>query len=345
MLGLVLSAALSVSGTIVSPANSKDGIQEIRRGDYVAALKTLVPLADQGDMSAQYALGFLYKHGDGVKKDAVQAARWFEKSASQGHDVAQLNLGFMYLTGEGRARNYMQAVMWFHEAAIRNNTAAQSNLGTMYRRGYGVAKNETRAAAWFGLAAGKDSAEAQANLASLYCEGQGVKKDLVACYALFELSAPTLKKNPAFVQSVVNNLAAAKKHLTKAQLEEAHAVASDMRKQGILKPLLRRKSAPPGVPPRSVRPAGANLGYMHAHPPVYPAAAIQSHHEGTVVVLGLLSPLGQIMSATVESSSGYRELDESGLNAVRSWTFTACQADGIPESCYVREPVVFALTK
>jgi hypothetical protein len=39
----------------------------------------------------------LYKNGQGVKKDAVQAVSWYRKAAVQGCAQAQQNIGLMYL--------------------------------------------------------------------------------------------------------------------------------------------------------------------------------------------------------------------------------------------------------
>lgn len=40
--------------------------------------------AELGDFAAQRDLGYLYLHGEGVKKDAVEARKWLEKAAAQG---------------------------------------------------------------------------------------------------------------------------------------------------------------------------------------------------------------------------------------------------------------------
>src|SRR5258708_1588241 len=48
--------------------------------------------AEQGDATAQNALGDLYAHGQGVTQDYAQAARWYRLSAEQGLAAAQVNL-------------------------------------------------------------------------------------------------------------------------------------------------------------------------------------------------------------------------------------------------------------
>jgi TPR repeat protein len=43
----------------------------------------------------------MYRKGQGVEKDAVQAVHWYRKAAVQGHAQAKRNLGVMYGRGDG----------------------------------------------------------------------------------------------------------------------------------------------------------------------------------------------------------------------------------------------------
>ena len=64
-------------------------------GDYETASKEWRPLADQGDVYAQFLLGAMYNEGKGVPVDDVEAVRWYGLAADQNHAAAQLNLGIM----------------------------------------------------------------------------------------------------------------------------------------------------------------------------------------------------------------------------------------------------------
>ena len=44
----------------------------------------LIEAAKQGDVNAQFDLGWKYSHGEGVTKDYQQAANWYRKAAEQG---------------------------------------------------------------------------------------------------------------------------------------------------------------------------------------------------------------------------------------------------------------------
>ena len=65
------------------------------RGDFAAAHKEWLPLAEQGDAEAQKKLGYLYRYGHGVPKDGVEAAKWYRMAAVQGDVVAQFTLGLI----------------------------------------------------------------------------------------------------------------------------------------------------------------------------------------------------------------------------------------------------------
>jgi len=76
----------------------------------VAALRSL---ADNGDPKAQYALGSMYRYGQGVPLDYAVAVSWWRKAADRGEIDAQFALGNLYAGGTGVPPNRVQAYMWF----------------------------------------------------------------------------------------------------------------------------------------------------------------------------------------------------------------------------------------
>jgi Sel1 repeat len=84
----------------------ENGQAAYQKGDYAAALQILRPLAEQGNASAQTALGVIYEHGQGVPQDFVQAVIWYNEAAYQGDPDAQTNLGAMYANGWGVPQDY-----------------------------------------------------------------------------------------------------------------------------------------------------------------------------------------------------------------------------------------------
>ena len=134
--------------------------------------------AAQGHANAQYNLGVMYWHGNGIAKDLTKAAEWMLKAAAQGKMDAQFNLGVMYEYGEGVVQDSSKAAEWYLKAAIKEHSLAQYRIGAMFYVGHGVDKDFREAANWFEKAANQGHIAAQVNIGSLYNEGKGVIKDL-----------------------------------------------------------------------------------------------------------------------------------------------------------------------
>ncbi|MGH8525620.1 MAG: tetratricopeptide repeat protein, partial [Gammaproteobacteria bacterium] len=83
--------------------------ESYQKGDYAKVVRDLTPLAERGDMEAQYQLALMYANGRGVPRDQAQAAKWFEKATAVLDPGAQFNLGIMYFEGQGAPRDYEQA--------------------------------------------------------------------------------------------------------------------------------------------------------------------------------------------------------------------------------------------
>jgi len=77
--------------------------------------------ADQGDAEAQYQLGMFYDQ-EIIPEDVRNpflAAPWFRKSAEQGHVGAQYRLARLYRSGEGIPEDRVQAYAWLNVVAAR----------------------------------------------------------------------------------------------------------------------------------------------------------------------------------------------------------------------------------
>jgi TPR repeat protein len=179
------------------------------------ALAQLTTLANKGNALAQAYLGYMHIHGDGVPRDAVQAAGWFSRAASQGNADAQFNLGAIYYNGDGLQKDAEQAVNWWRKAADQGIVEAQFNLGVMYHNGDGVSRDFVQAAAWYRRAAEQGLAVAQASLGYMYAHGFGVPKDSIKAYMWTNLAAAQGN------QEAMKERHAMETSLTPAQLSEA----------------------------------------------------------------------------------------------------------------------------
>lgn len=122
LLALTLSASVNAEGLF------QKGLEAYNQKDYAATIEIWRPLAESGDVLAQFNLGVMYANGEGVPKDDAQAVVWYHKAAKQGNPLAQLNLGIMYAHGRGVGQSFAQAVYWQALSAQQDNQTAITNL-------------------------------------------------------------------------------------------------------------------------------------------------------------------------------------------------------------------------
>ena len=147
------------------------GFSAAQAGDFATAILEWKPLAERGDVRAQYELGTMYRYGWALPQDYAEAVRWYRLAAEQGSVEAQRTLGALSKLGEGVPQNYAEAARWYRLAAEQGNVVAQSNLGNMYRFGEGVPQDYVAAHMWFNIMAANfsqgDAAERRDEVAAL----------------------------------------------------------------------------------------------------------------------------------------------------------------------------------
>ena len=117
--------ALLLLGACSKPADPAD---LFAAGDYAAAYRLWLPLAEQGDAAAQNYIGIHYYLGLGIERNLRQAVEWFEKSARADQVNAQYNLGLMYENGHHVKQDYVKAYTWYYIAAERGNGNAARRI-------------------------------------------------------------------------------------------------------------------------------------------------------------------------------------------------------------------------
>jgi TPR repeat protein len=127
----------------------EDAIAAQKRGDYSTAVKLLRPLAEQGDVVAQFNLGVSYQNGYGVPKNELEALGWFRRAADRGYVIAQNALGSIFQL----SKRYAEAATWYRKAADQGHTQAQISLGLLYEGGLGMPQDYVEALKWYILAA------------------------------------------------------------------------------------------------------------------------------------------------------------------------------------------------
>jgi hypothetical protein len=124
LIALVAAAVISAVALIVIPkvrSKSSDPVpaaqhpqtaHPVRADSLPDSLDALRHLAEQGDATAQFALGARYATGDGAKQDYSEAARWFQFAADQGDSKAQSVLAAYYWDGTGVQKDLGKAYFW-----------------------------------------------------------------------------------------------------------------------------------------------------------------------------------------------------------------------------------------
>ena len=114
---IVALAVLATSQPVCGDESLLAGLEAQEREDYATALNLLLPLAENGNPTAQNAIGTLYYAGNGVDQDHQAAVEWFRMAADQGNPQAQKNLGTAYFAGLGVPQDDEQGVFWMRKAA------------------------------------------------------------------------------------------------------------------------------------------------------------------------------------------------------------------------------------
>lgn len=148
----VFLIVLLILFTSLSHADFKKGGQAYLRGDYEAAAKEFIPLAERGDHRAMYAIGSMYAAGHGVEKDLKKAFELFSEAAQNGRPDAMYKLGLMYEQGQEVSQNLKKAARFYQKSAKKGYPLGQYRLGLLYMDGKGVKQNVINAYAWLVIA-------------------------------------------------------------------------------------------------------------------------------------------------------------------------------------------------
>ena len=137
----------------VASADVNKGLAAYDVGDYETAFAECMPLAQEGDMTAQFCVGRMYANGFGVMMDDAEALKWYGLAAASGHAEAQYNLGVMHANGWGVPMNDEEAAKNYRLSAEQGFVQAMSALAYVTYRGIGVEENLVEGYMWYHVAA------------------------------------------------------------------------------------------------------------------------------------------------------------------------------------------------
>jgi hypothetical protein len=157
-------------------ASYKEMYEQAKTGNQEVVAR-IRGLAQQGDVEAQFMLGFLYRDGQGVTKNPEEATHWFRQAGDAGHGFAYEQLGIMLYTGRDVEKNFPEALRLFRLAADKGGIMSMNYIGVMHDKGEGVAINYQEALSWYRRAADKGDRWSMYNIGRLYELGRGVVRN------------------------------------------------------------------------------------------------------------------------------------------------------------------------
>lgn len=180
----LMALLLAIADNAVAGA-LEDGQTAWNRHDCPAARRIWLPLAEQGNASAQFKVGMTYEFGGDLgcpPHSDFDAVSWYQKAADQGNADAEEELASLLYAGRGRAKDYDESLKWFKRAAEQGRPFSRYMVGLMHYNGEGTPQDFVAAARWIGQAAEQGLYNAEADLGDLYEKGHGVPQDYVQAY-------------------------------------------------------------------------------------------------------------------------------------------------------------------
>jgi uncharacterized protein len=204
-----------------------------RRDDYATAIPIYRSLAEKGHVGAQKRLGFFYEIGVGVKRDWLEAAKWYSKAVEAGDESAAVSLGGIGRNWRFMNPTSMNSIIYelVEKAAKKGDATAQFSLGVMnYPIGdssFDESKgNLHEALIWYRRAAEHGDVDSQVSLGMAYEGGIGVPQDYIEAHKWYNLAAPRSKYADIRTDIIKRRDALALK-MTPAQIAEAQKLARE----------------------------------------------------------------------------------------------------------------------
>jgi hypothetical protein len=129
---LLLAASMCCLVATANAAPMDDAGAAYDAYDDAKAIRILRPLAERGDVAAQYNLGVMYYRGRGVVQNDQEAVRLWKLAASQGNASAQYNLGWLYYGGKVD-KDDKEVLKWYRLSSGRGYAYPRDIIGWVYK--------------------------------------------------------------------------------------------------------------------------------------------------------------------------------------------------------------------
>ncbi len=103
--------------------SNEEKCNKVRR-NYKKAFKWRLAAAENGNVTAQSDIAYMYSKGEGIRRSWRKSVYWDKKAARAGNGISQHNLSIAYAKGRGVKRNYVEALYWAEKAASQGINGA-----------------------------------------------------------------------------------------------------------------------------------------------------------------------------------------------------------------------------
>jgi TPR repeat protein len=164
---LYVPAGLLAAHSVAALAEIDDARQALRFQNTGAAIRALQPLAEAGDMMAQY----LMAQSRMDRQQYTEALTWYRLAAEQGHNVSQAVLASLLQQGIGTDRDEAAAQTWLRRAAANGHAGARLNIALSLLTQDASDAQKRQGATLLAATADQGDVEAQAAYGMMLYEG------------------------------------------------------------------------------------------------------------------------------------------------------------------------------
>jgi len=150
----------------------------IESGNCADAIPLLLPLAENGNIEAQFLLGYMYFADCEYPFPASVARDWLMRAREQGHASACYHLAWFPNEQGLSSIDDKESMNLLIEAGERGSVEAQRHLGACFATGDWIGgKDEAKAVEWYMKAAAQGDAESQYDLGFMMLLGEGTAQN------------------------------------------------------------------------------------------------------------------------------------------------------------------------
>lgn len=313
-----------------APGSQTESQAAASRGASASTLGGLRKLAQQGDATAQFALGARYAIGEGVKQNYSEALRWFSKAAEQGHVTSQATLGAYYWAGRGVPQDLSKAYFWALLAEAGGDQGSRYRLPVLASRmsRIQIATAKLQADAWM-----KKSHDP-----SVAKRVPSIKNDAIA---RTEPNRRRKEATPTGTPPETLDRQSETEPSAAPSLSDLGVETNPEKLAGIVSPDPVFLPPSPNAEVVRVSQGGAQPLLIKRVQPTYPRQAIQARREGSVQLQATISREGKVSS--VKTLVGDPLLARAAVDAVRQWQYKPYFLNGQPTEMETQVTVNFKL--